>query len=315
MNHNTTPFGSEKVITQHISDTDLKTYFVGFDINDDGQRVYRWDDFIKILTFTIHEFAFGHHDGTETPITDTIRKLSESAKSIYSIDEFIKVKKIYMEEDGEIDDDDPAKKYLSRGEFGELILHLLLRDFHNTIPLLSKIHFKDSDGMSVHGFDSVHIQPETKTLWLGESKLYKDGKKGVKALIQDIKEHFKSDYLRREFALISKKIKPYDNIPEKDYWFNLMDENTKLESVFQSVSIPLVCTYTSNIFSKYHDEHMEEFIEMYENEVRDLKSYFDTNNDHPLKTQLNIILLLFPVKCKNDLVRRMHQKLEIIQQI
>ena len=49
MNHNTTPFGSEKVITQHISDTDLKTYFVGFDINDDGQRVYRWDDFIKVF--------------------------------------------------------------------------------------------------------------------------------------------------------------------------------------------------------------------------------------------------------------------------
>jgi hypothetical protein len=34
-------------------------------------------------------------------------------------------------------------KDLARGEFGELILHLLLRDFHDTVPLLSKIYFKD----------------------------------------------------------------------------------------------------------------------------------------------------------------------------
>ncbi|WP_330558188.1 Hachiman antiphage defense system protein HamA [Acutalibacter sp. 1XD8-33] len=33
-----------------------------------------------------------------------------------------------------------------RGEFGELILHLLLRDFKNTIPLISKVYFKDSIG-------------------------------------------------------------------------------------------------------------------------------------------------------------------------
>jgi hypothetical protein len=60
-------------------------------------------------------------------------------------------------------------------------LHLILRDFIKTVPLISKIHLKDSDGMTVHGFDAVHIgncieDSSKKSLYLGESKLYKDGK-------------------------------------------------------------------------------------------------------------------------------------------
>lgn len=309
------PFGSEKVITQHISDADLKTYFVGFDLDDVGQRLYRWKNLINCLQSVVPEFAFGYHQGIKTSDTELVSKICEAAKSIYKIKEFEIVKKTYLEEGSEIDDDDEEKKYLKRGEFGELILHLLLRDFNETIPLLSKIYFKDTDGSPAHGFDAVHIQSRTKTLWLGESKLYCDGKKGIKALIDDIKAHFKGEYLKREFALISKKLKPYDNIPEKDYWFNLMDKNTKLENVFLSVTIPLVCTYTSNNFTKYNDESLIKFIEDYEKEVRGLKKYFDENNDHPLKTQLNIILLLFPVKCKNELVRCMHKKLDHLQKI
>ncbi len=94
-----------------------------------------------------------------------------------------------------------------------------------------------------------------------------------------------------------------------------MDKNTKLTDLFKSITIPLVCTYTSDNFTKYDDENLQEFIEDYEKEVRELKKYFDENNDHPLKTNLNIILLLFPVKCKNELVRRMHKKLYLLQEI
>ncbi len=312
--NNTTSFGSEKVITQHISEANLKTYFVGFDLNDEGESCYRWNNLINLLQKVIPEFAFGYHYGTAIDIKEFTEKLAEAAKSIYKIKEFDKVKTIYLN-GGIIEDDDVEKKYLERGEFGELILHLLLRDFHCTIPLLSKIYFKDAFGSTVHGFDAVHIQPETKTLWLGESKLYIDGKKGLKALIQDIKEHFKRDYLNDEFAIISKKLKLCPDIPEKDYWLGLMDKNMKLSDILNSTNIPLVCTYTSDNFTKYNDEVIKEFIEDYEKEIEELKNYFDKNNDHPLRTHMNIILMLFPVKCKNELVRRMHKKLDHLQKI
>ena len=309
-----TQFHSQKVITEHISEADLKTYFVGFDINDKNERYYRLEELVTLLRKAIPEFAFGYHEGQVVGLVGVVDVVHEAAKSIYKIKEFEKTGEIYRCSDY-IADDDTERSYLKRGEFGELILHLLLRDYHNTIPLLSKIYFKDAYGSTIHGFDAVHIQPQAKSLWLGESKLYIDGQAGIRALIDDIKNHFKRDYLNDEFTIISKKLKPYDNIVEKDHWLELMDQHTTLLDLLESVSIPLLCTYSSNLFTKFDDETQLEFIDAYEKEVRELKEYFDEKNDHSLKTSLNIILLLFPVKCKNELVRRMHEKLYHLQGI
>jgi hypothetical protein len=307
----TTPFNSEKIISHKINESKLSTFLVGFDINDQGDKEYRLKPLIEKLTHVVHEFAFGFHDGEETPNTETLSRLTEAAKSIYKIDSFQKVKDIY-DNNGDISDD-LEDKYLRRGEFGELILHLLLRDFHKTIPLLSKIYFKDSFGHTVHGFDAVHIQEDTKTLWLGESKLYKNGKKGIKELIKDIEEHFKSDYLESEFLIVSKKLKHFDNIPEKDNWLSIMSKSTKLIDKLDSINIPLLCTFDSDLFSKHSDEDSQDFIKEYIEEMRELEKYFNDNNSHPLKSNLNIILILFPVQNKVKLVKGLHHKLSLLQ--
>lgn len=307
-----TPFNSEKIISHQINESELSTFLVGFDVDDNGSTQYRIKPLIDKLSQVIYEFAFGFHEGHTTNNTETLPKLIEAAQSIYKIDAFQKVKDIYQQGtlDDEVDD-----KYLRRGEFGELILHLLLRDFHKTIPLLSKVYFKDSFGHTVHGFDAVHIEPDSKTLWLGESKLYMDGKKGIKALISDIEEHFKSDYLNSEFLIVSKKLKHFDNIPEKDYWLDLMGKSTKLIDQLEAINIPLLCTYNCDLFSKYSDEKNQIFITEYTQEMRELKKYFDEKNNHPLKTKLNIILILFPVQNKVELVKGLHNKLSLIQQL
>lgn len=307
------PFKSEKIISHSIKDSNLSTFLVGFDLTDEGNSIYRLKPLVDKLLQVIHEFAFGLHEGDTTANTEILSKLTEAAKSIYKIDEFQKVRDIY-ENDGSIEDS-VEDKYLRRGEFGELILHLLLRDFHKTIPLLSKIYFKDSLGHTVHGFDAVHIEPDTRTLWLGESKLYSNGKNGIKALIQDLDEHFKADYLNSEFMLISKKIKHFDNIPEKDYWIDLISEQTKLIDKLNAINIPLLCTYTCNLFTDHHDETTEKFLEDYKNEMFDLKTYFDQNFNHPLKSKLNVILFLFPVQDKVHLVKGLHNKLSLLQKL
>ncbi|MGE0268608.1 MAG: DUF1837 domain-containing protein [Candidatus Omnitrophota bacterium] len=305
-----TPFGSETVITQHISEADLKTYFVGFDLGE-----YRWDPLIGKLLNALVDFAFGYHDGILTN-TYNREKLKEAAKAIYKIDPYDSTNhehKKYRDED-----DFFEKKYGRRGEFGELILHLLLRDFHNTICLLSKVFFKDADGITVHGFDAVHIHAPSKSLWLGESKLHASGSSGVKELTQDIMKHFERDYLLREFALISKKRNFYADssvIPDKDRWFDLIDVDNTLENILESVTIPLLCTYTSEVFNKHNSEKTAEFVCEYENEMRALKKYFDDHRSSPIKTDLRIILLLFPVPNKNVLLKKLHEKLSYIQKI
>jgi len=307
-------FGAHKIITERIRETELSTYAVGFDLNNEGEMEYRLGKLIKLLQNVIPEFAFGHHLGDHVAIEDTIQLICEAANSIYKINDFEQVKKIYLDSNSFLDDS-IEDKYLKRGEFGELILHLLLRDFYETIPLISKIYFKDSDGHTVHGFDAIHIQPETKSIWLGESKLYTCGKNGVDALVKDLEEHIEKDYLNREFALISKKLKILDNIEEKDYWLDLLDEATSLKDKFESITIPMLCTYSSDLYETYGDDSIDGFINDYTNEVRALKKRFDDKNNHKLKLHLNIVLMLFPVKCKNELVKGIHKKLHLMQEL
>ena len=310
-------FGANKIITEHIKSTDLHAYFVGFDLDDSGNSLYRVKPLIELLTNVIPEFAFGHHYGTSVDINEIVCKLIESAKSIYNVEAFKKARDLSLS-DTDIDDSDATddeKKILKRGEFGELILHLLLRDFHETIPLVSKIYFKDAENVAVHGFDAVHIQPDAKSLWLGESKLYQDGKRGVSELVNDIKEHINRDYLKSEFSIIYRKLNGFDDIPNKTEWLSLLSSSTTLKEQLESITIPLLCTYSSNVFEKHSDEKLAEFIKDFENEIKALKAHFDKKNDHALKDRLNIILLLFPIKCKKELVKGLHEKLTLMQKL
>jgi len=339
---NSSSFNSEKIITENISNADLKAYIVGFDFN-----TFRYDHLVGYLLDVLVDFSFGYHTGILK--TYDRRKLVEAAKSIYKISEnsgkniFEEAKKKYVDEDSEYEDD-IEEKYLKRGEFGEIILHLILRDFIKTVPLISKIHLKDSDGMTVHGFDAIHIgnsieDSSKKSLYLGESKLYTDGKKGISALVDDIKEHFTNNFLNREFVLVGKKsdnfhkIEDYQDkntkeeyeqfLSEKDYWFSELDKlqtgEGKMQNLFESVTIPLLCTYTSKVFEENTDETTEKFKKEYEEEIKSLKEVFDKkleelkkaykNSSEPISTNLNVVLMLFPVPSKKELVKRLHVKL------
>jgi len=333
-------FGSHGIITQHSNKDNLHTYFVGFDLGN-----FRYDPFCEILMDTIVDFAFGYHTGILRQYDR--RKLKEAAKSIYGIREYAEVKWVYVDKDDELCDCEikAEQKYLKRGEFGELILHLLLRDFIKTTPLLSKIHFKDTDGETVHGFDLVHIGQDLKdasrdSLFLGESKLYfrKDGtagRHGVHDLVEDVVAHFKLDFLEREIAIINKKrdafipLEVYSDLntrqdyeaflTKKGMWFEKLkrveEKKLKLQDFLSSVTVPLVCTYQSEICSKHSDETDPNFLTELDEEVDVLRKEFEdrltaaSEKLGSIKTHLNLLLILFPIPSKKELIKKLHSKL------
>ncbi len=321
-------FNSEKIINVQSPHDKLKIYYAGFDFNK-----FMRDELVEQILDVLVDFSYGFHTGIlENKYNRKI--LKEAARSLYKIDSFQKSKIKYIDEEDEFTDIED--KYLKRGEFGELILHLLLRDFHNSLPLLSKIYFKDSRGHAVHGFDAVHIAPDivdnTKfSLWLGESKLYTNGKSGVKELTKDINEHFQKDYLRDEFTLISKTIdagfytleqfkdlnkkQEYEKfLLQKEEWLAKIDGKEKLQAILSSVTVPMLCTYTSDTFSKFNDETSKDFLDALESEVKEIEEYFYKHLNIPSPiTDLNIILLLFPVPSKKELVQHLHIEVSKLQ--
>lgn len=276
------PFESDLVLSEQISNAELKAFHVGFE-----QNQFRLQSLVEVIRKVIPEFALGIHEGTSIPLTEVVERLAEAAKTVYLTD-----------------------KYKNRGEFGELILHLLLRDFCGTIPLVSKIYFKDSHNVIVHGFDGVHITDNgtEKKLWLGESKLYANGKDGVKELAKDIVNHVNGDYLKKEFELIRRKIP--NSIPDIEYWRNLMHKHKNLDDVFDAIVIPLVCTYSSDLFKNHRDatdKYFEDFKAECESLLSELKS--------KISTDVEVILMLLPVPDKKVLNDELDKRLKNMQNI
>lgn len=111
-------------------------------------------------------------------------------------------------------------------------------------------------------------------------------------------------------------------IEEKNKWFKKIDglqDGKSLQALFDSVTIPLLCTYTSTVFTNHSDENTDEFKKEYEEEIQKLKTRLKKglevikkeygNSGEPISTNLNIVLMLFPVPSKKELVQRLHKKL------
>lgn len=278
------PFQSELVLEERISEARLRAYHVGFEENR-----FRLMPLVDIIRKVIPEFALGPHVGNSAALTDIVDLLSDAAKTVYL-----------------------TNKYERRGEFGELILHLLLRDFCGTVPLVSKIYFKDSINHAVHGFDSVHVSEadgQKRRLWLGESKLYADGKAGVAELARDVANHIAADYLRSEFTLVSRKI-PAD-FKDVHHWRALMDKHQKLDKIYSSIVIPLVCTYTSPLFET-HTEESEAYFSDFEKEMRALLDHFE---DKCIQTDVELLLMLLPVESKSELNSALDDRLRAMQKM
>lgn len=277
------PFKTELVIEERIATPELRAYYIGFD-----QQKFRLAPLVDVIRSVIPEFSLGYHSGKEVPLNEIVNRLKEAADTVYQTD-----------------------KYQKRGEFGELILHLLLRDFCETIPLISKIYFKDSYDVPAHGFDGVQVSivGSEKKLWLGESKLYKSGSAGIRELAEDIKKHVNEQYLRKEFNLISKKLP--ECIPEIEYWRNLMDRNQRLDTIFSGIVIPMVCTYSSEVFTN-HCDNTSDCIDEFEKECQALSTLFNSLNDNH---DIEIILMLLPVQDKDLLTEELDRRLKAMQSV
>ncbi len=155
--------------------------------------------------------------------------------------------------------------YKRRGEFGELFLHGILRDFYGAEPAVSKIYFLDGPNETAKGFDAVHVvvsKDELLDLWLGEAKLYENMNSAIKEIVKSINDHVGNDFLRREFLAVSNKFD--ESWAHYEKLTDLLDENTSLDVIVDRLVMPVLLTYQSKAISKskmVDDEYVEALVE------------------------------------------------------
>ena len=306
--------GNSKVVIMKICESDVNAMLTNIDLNDNGSLEYVYDDFVDIVSENVPEYAFAFHENDDLL---TIKKIRESAKSIMKIKDINDLYKLMSDNIPEEQwPDEILKKYNDKGFFGEIILHFLLKEFYQTIPLISKIYFKDSFSTNAHGFDAVHV--DNDFLWLGETKFYsrknnRAGEDGIVDLIDDLKKHFNKDYLNEQFIIIKRGVQNSYH-PFRDKALKDIQEMKFLSQKYKGIKIPLLCLYQSETVKEEFIGDID-FDLKYSNEINKLKEFFINNNDHINKSKLKIVLILFPVDSKKKIVFKILQKLIHLQNI
>lgn len=270
------------IVHQEDENRDLNGLCAGFEM-----KSWRKEQLVDHLMDYIPEFALTYSELEAIDARDIRRMLRNAAMAIYN-----------------------SEKYQNRGEFGELLLHVVIRELYHTIPAISKIYYKDSPNETVKGFDAVHVvcHNDDLELWLGEVKFYTNINNAINDVVSEILDHITKDYLRNEFIAITNKIDtkwPHANKLKK-----LLDPNTSLDMVFDRACIPVLLTYNSTVIAKY-DKSSNEYKEEITNEFcRLYEKFVEKLSD---KVPLTVHLFLLPLKTKAELVECFDKRLKQLQ--
>ena len=239
----------------------------------------------------IPDFCLSYSEVHEVDSTEWMDKLRKSVAMIYN-----------------------SPKYKSRGEFGALLLHYILKDFYKTIPAISKMYFKDGPNETVKGFDAVHVIENDEgllDLWLGEVKFYKNASQAIKDVIPEIEEHFAHDYLRTEFIAITNKLDKESPFYEK--LSQLISPDTSLDEIFERICVPVLITFNSKVIDK-HVKYTDAYKEEMRTEMEKYFNQFETQFEK-LGIDIEVHLFLLPLKTKETFVQMLNNKLNLWQQL
>ena len=134
---------------------------------------------------------------------------------------------------------------------------------------------------------------------LARLNFYNNGKRGIKALIDDLNTHFKHDYLKEQFVIISRALIHNNELREE--WIQKLNEATRLEDKLDMIIIPLLCVYEDTVADEIISaiNAGTDADTIYLEHVSELKKYFDENNTFTNKERVQTLLILLPVESKD----------------
>lgn len=244
---------------------------------------WRYDQLAEHVVEWLPEFALSERELAAMSGANARRALRSAAETVYQ-----------------------STKYATRGEVGEILLHAIIRQEFGSIPVISKVFFKDAPNDTVKGFDAVHVVDgqDGLELWLGEVKLYKDVASAVRDVLVELEQHTRIPYLRTEFAAIWRKVD--QDHPHREALKRLLVSNVTMDEVFTRICIPVFLTYDSEVVAAHSktDAAYEAGI------TAEFEKHHGRFKNSPLPREIRIILVLLPMNNKARLLERFDAKLK-----
>lgn len=258
----------------------LRALCAGF---EDGR--WRSAELVTAMFDWLPDFALTYSERETFDSRTGVQQLRKAAQTVYSTD-----------------------KYRRRGEFGELLLHMVLREIFGTEPAVSKIYYKDGANETVKGFDAVHavIAPDGELeIWLGEVKFYNDLGSAIRDIAAELLVHFQANYLRSEFGAVVNKVDA--KWPHSGALKQLLHPNTSLDAVRPRIRVPALVTYDS-VALRSNTRHCDDYVSQLAEEALGAQSAFAGRG---APNDVTIHLLLVPLLEKAEFVKELHDRLQV----
>ena len=197
----------------------------------------------------------------------------------------------------------------SRGEIGEILLHIICRQNHKTYPTIFKLFYKTASNDVVKGFDLIHTHYYEDTdeveIWLGESKFYKSLGRAIADAIESINTHLTEDFLDAEKALVGPKIDPEVPGYEKLQYL-LEDISVNASELKKHLTIPIFVTFNAKEI-KSLTEMTDEYADLIKSK---LLPKIDVIKQTSWFESVKVKLFAMPLGLKADLVEEFSKRLD-----
>ena len=199
----------------------------------------------------------------------------------------------------------PASK---KGDWGEFILYAILKYKYNISDRLAKVKIKTSRGDQVKGFDCAHfkLDKENKlTLFLGESKFYKDFSNALSRAIKSVHELTNINKVKDEVSLLKDHLEDDSNQESYRKAREILNSGISLDEI--NFVIPVFLTYESATVKKFNSAS-ETFKEEIKKELTNHFDSIDTNkNKIPSLSNFKFCFFLLPLSDVENIKQRLEQ--------
>lgn len=284
MNYNEKPEKFLKVIFHEIANNNMLGRT--FSCSDYESGKWRAEDFAEYLIEWLPEFALKFSEYENFNGVTGVKLLKKAARSIYT-----------------------TLKSENRGEFGEILLHALIRENFNSKPAVSKVFYKTSSNDTVKGFDAVHLVEieNDYEIWLGEAKFYSDYRQAIQAVVAEIEQHLNDDFLRGEFIFVEGKIDDKWELATR--FKELVSDRLSLDDIRKRICIPILITFNTDLYNNY-----TEFTEEFRTDIlNECNRVFGILEQRCQGFNIKLHVFLVPLASKDELVFCADEKLKGLQ--
>jgi len=268
-----------------IDGTETQAYCYGLKL--DGQGNPRTKDLIEFVASKLIDYSIpkklqdeAREQLNKTGSTSKIIELSKRAKHLFT---------------------DLEKT----GEFGEILLYILVQEILELPQLISKMSLKTSGQLHYQGADGIHVKfdetDNSLSLYWGESKMEKTIYSGLKNCFNSLKSFLLDTYghdstQTRDLHLITSNISDNLNNPKlEDILVRYFDLDDDLSNKLKYKGVCFVGFDSENYPKSPLEKNTKELIEAFQLEISDwLKNSGKQIKKHPNLEKFEIHLFLIP---------------------